>query len=56
MQEKVGPTEFAAEIERLKAEGKLPTFEELLSAIDEVRAEYGPKILAARTKKMLPNP
>ena len=50
MSEKMGPTEFAAEVERLKAEGKLPTLEELLSAVAEVREIYRPLILAARRK------
>ena len=45
---KAGPTEFAAEVERLKAEGKFPSVETLLATIAEVRAEFAPKILAAR--------
>jgi hypothetical protein len=48
---KMGPTEFAAEVERLKAEGKFPTLETLLAAIAEARAEFAPKILAARRGK-----
>lgn len=35
-------------IERLKAEGKMPTFEEFMTAMDKVREEYRPQILAAR--------
>jgi hypothetical protein len=38
-------------VERLKAEQKMPTLEELLEVIGEVRKEYRPKILAARKKK-----
>jgi len=45
---KMGPTEFAAEVERLKAEGKFPSLETLLAAIAETRAEFAPKILGAR--------
>jgi hypothetical protein len=48
---KMGPTEFAAEVERLKAEGKFPSLEILLAAVAETRAEYVPKILAARQAK-----
>jgi hypothetical protein len=48
---KMGPTEFAAEVERLKAEGRLPSLETLLAAIAETRAEYREKILAARRAK-----
>jgi ribosomal protein L10 len=45
---KVGPSEFKAEAERLHAAGKLPSLEELLSAVHGVRQEYAPKILEAR--------
>jgi hypothetical protein len=48
---KIGPTEFAADVERLKAEGKFPSLETLLDAIAETRAEFAPKILAARRVK-----
>jgi hypothetical protein len=48
---KMGPTEFAAEVERLKAEGKFPSLETLLAAIAETRAEFAWKILAARRGK-----
>jgi hypothetical protein len=52
MRETMGPTEFAAEVERLKAEGKFPSLETLLAAIAETRAESAPKILAVhRVKK-----
>jgi len=47
----VGPNEFAAEVERLKAEGRFPSLETLLAAIAETRAEFAPKILAARRGK-----
>ena len=48
---KMGPTEFAAEVERLKAEGRFPSLETLLAAIAQTRAEYREKILAARRAK-----
>jgi hypothetical protein len=38
-------------VERLKAEGKFPSLETLLAAIAEKRAEFAPKILAARWAK-----
>ncbi len=47
---KMGPTEYKAEIERLQREGKMPTLEQVLAAVAEVRQEYVPKILAARKK------
>ena len=48
---KLGPSEFQKEVEKLKAEGKMPTLEDLLGVIGEVRKHYRPKILAARLKK-----
>ena len=48
---KMGPTKFAAEVDRLKAEGRFPSLETLLAAIAETRAEYREKILAARRAK-----
>jgi hypothetical protein len=45
---KRGPSEFAAEIETLKAAGKLPSLAEVLVAVESARAEFVPKILAAR--------
>jgi hypothetical protein len=47
---KLGLSDFQKELERLKAEQKMPTLEELLEVIAEVRKEYRPKILAARKK------
>ena len=35
----------------LKAEGRFPSLETLLAAIAETRAEFAPKILAARRGK-----
>ena len=48
---KMGPTEFAAEVEKLKAEGKFPSLETLLAALAETRAEFVSKIIAARREK-----
>jgi hypothetical protein len=48
----LGPSDFEKEVERLKAEQKMPTLEELLEVIGEVRKEYRPKILAARKKDL----
>ena len=45
---KMGPTEFAADVEKLKAGESFPSLETLLAAIAETRAEFVPKILAAR--------
>ncbi len=47
---KFGPSDFQREVERLKAEGKFPSLEELLSAVAATRREFVPKILAARKK------
>lgn len=55
-EKKLGPSEFQAEIERLEAEGKLPTLDEVLNVVAEARQKYLPKILearAARTPGML---
>ena len=48
MSNKIGPSDFKAEAERLHAAGKLPSLEELLGAVHETRKEYAPKILNAR--------
>jgi hypothetical protein len=48
---KIGPTQFQAEVERLKAAGKFPSLDELLAAVASARAEFVPKILAARRKR-----
>lgn len=45
---KVSPTDFAAEIARLKAEGKMPTLDEVLDAVADTRKKFVPKILKAR--------
>ena len=45
---KLGPTQFQAEVERLRADGRMPTLPELLDVIAEVRTEYRGRILKAR--------
>jgi hypothetical protein len=47
--EKLGPTQFQAEIERLKSEGHMPSLEQLLEAVAESRQLYAKKILVARS-------
>jgi hypothetical protein len=44
-EKKVGPTDFAAEIERLKAAGKLPSLEQVLDAVADARRKFGPKLM-----------
>jgi hypothetical protein len=39
---KMGPTEMRAEIIRLHREGKMPSLEEVLAAVANVRAEFVP--------------
>ena len=48
MEKKQGPTEFQAEIDRLKAAGKLPSTEDLVAAIADTRDKFRDKILNAR--------
>jgi hypothetical protein len=48
---RLGPTQFQAEVERLKAEGRMPSLVELLDVIAEVRAEFRGKILTARKRR-----
>jgi hypothetical protein len=47
---KLGPSDFQKEVQHLQAVGKMPSLPELLSVISEVRAEYAPKIVAARKR------
>lgn len=48
--EKLGPTQFEAEIERLKAAGKLPSLEDVLGAVGDAREQYRDQILEARNQ------
>jgi hypothetical protein len=50
-QPKMGPTQYKAEIERLRHEGKMPSLEAVLAAVAEAQAEYREKILAARRSR-----
>ena len=47
---KLGPTQFQAEVERLRGEGRMPSLPQLLDVIAEVRAKYRGKILTARAE------
>lgn len=47
--EKLGPTQFQEEVDRLKAQGRLPSLEDLLDAVAFARKEYAAKILIARS-------
>jgi hypothetical protein len=47
-EKKVGPSDFAAEVEKLRAAGKLPSLEEVLDAVADARQKFAPKILEAR--------
>ena len=42
---KVGQTDFQAEVERLRAAGKLPSLEQVLDAVADARRKFGPKLL-----------
>ncbi len=45
---KIGPSDFAVEVERLRAAEKLPTLEQVLDAVVETREKYAAKIVKAR--------
>lgn len=47
-EKKASLSDFAAEIEQLKAARKLPTLDELLDAVAEARQKFARKILEAR--------
>ena len=47
---KLGPTQFRAEILRLHRAGEMPTLEEVLAAVAEIRILYADRILAARAE------
>lgn len=47
---KVGPTQFAAEVARLQAEGKMPPLHEVLGAVADSRKKFAGKILDARNQ------
>jgi len=41
---KLGPTQFKAEVERLKREGRMPSLSELLDAVPEARKKSVPRV------------
>jgi hypothetical protein len=47
-EKKVSPSDFAAEIERLKAAGKLPSLDQVLNAVAQTRQKFASKILKSR--------
>jgi hypothetical protein len=47
-EKKVGPSDFQAEVDRLKVAGKFPSLDEVLDALVDARKKYAPKILEAR--------
>ena len=49
----LGLVEAAAQIriEELTRDGKMPSLDQVVAAIDETQREYRPRILAARQKK-----
>ena len=49
-EKKMGPSDFQAEVERLRAAGKFPTLDEVLDAVADARERYTPKILKARKR------
>jgi hypothetical protein len=56
MTKKIKPSDLDREAERLMREGKMPTLEELLTVIAEVRKEYAPLILQRERNPMEPTP
>ena len=44
-EKKLGPSDFQAEVEKLRAAGKLPSLDQVLDAVAETREKYAPKIL-----------
>jgi hypothetical protein len=49
-EKKMGPSEFKAEVERLRAAGKLPSLGEVLDAVAVARKKFAPKIQEARKR------
>ena len=47
-EKKLGPSDCAAEVERLKAAGKLPTLEEVLDVVADARLKLAEKISKVR--------
>lgn len=49
-EKKVGPTDFQAEVARLQQAGQMPSLEQVLDAVVNVRKKYAPAIKEARAK------
>jgi hypothetical protein len=45
---KLGPTQFQEEVARLHAAGKLPSLDDVLTAVADARKKFAPQILEAR--------
>jgi len=48
VQHKIKPSDLEVEAARLRAEGKMPSLEQILNAVAETRNKYADKIRAAR--------
>jgi hypothetical protein len=48
MKDKIKPSDLAAQAAELHQQGKMPSLEDVLSAVAEAREKYADKILAAR--------
>jgi hypothetical protein len=48
---KLGPSDFQKEVEKLQREGRMPTLDAVLDAVDSARLKFRKKILAARRRK-----
>jgi hypothetical protein len=47
-EEKLGPSDFEAEVQRLKETGKFPSLDEVLDAVADARGKFSAKILETR--------
>jgi len=56
MTKKIKPSDLEREAQRLVHTGQIPSLQELLSAIGEVREEYRDKILEARNQNRIEKP
>ncbi len=50
MDKLITPSDLRREAQRLIREGKMPSLEQLLRAVADVRQKYGPKFKAARKR------
>ncbi|HEX8811944.1 MAG TPA: hypothetical protein VF742_08120 [Terracidiphilus sp.] len=49
-EKKLGPSDFQAEVERLRATGQLPSLEEVLDAVADAREKFSPRLLKVRER------